>query len=381
MAHAKLPPSSAHRWIKCPGSVAFLADVQSTDSVFSREGTFVHDVAAKLLATPGRPATDMLGHTDGEFEVDPEMAGHVQTYLDVVDSLVLLHDGELRIEQKVVFTDEIWGTADALVWSPRRLDIVDLKYGAGKFVDVLGNDQCMTYAIAALTSSPKGVDVDTIGLHIVQPRCLDADGAAHRHYDIDRKQLAAFGKMLIAAARATEDPNAPLVAGDHCGFCEKKGECPAFRDRALKAAQAVFPSLDVTKPVRPPHPTTYSPADLGSILRTLDHVDTWTTAMREHAFEQAMNGVKIPGYKLVEKIGNRKWLDEDKAAAALREIRVDPFESFVVSPAAAEKRKAPKALVDKLTYRPITGKKLVPESAKGAELNRNPFTDLDQLIR
>ena len=55
--HALLSPSSAHRWLACPASVAASAGLQDTPSEHAVVGTVAHDIAACALET-GTDAPD-----------------------------------------------------------------------------------------------------------------------------------------------------------------------------------------------------------------------------------------------------------------------------------------------------------------------------------
>ena len=56
-AHAKLSPSSAYRWIACPGSIRLSAGIPDTSSVFAEEGTAAHELCELCL----RDRTDADG--------------------------------------------------------------------------------------------------------------------------------------------------------------------------------------------------------------------------------------------------------------------------------------------------------------------------------
>ena len=49
-AHAQLSPSSAVRWMTCPGSVRMCEGIPDTSSDASLEGTMMHTVASHCLS-------------------------------------------------------------------------------------------------------------------------------------------------------------------------------------------------------------------------------------------------------------------------------------------------------------------------------------------
>lgn len=73
--HAKLSPSSAHRWIACPGSVWLSEDAPKTTSAYAEEGTKAHEIGASCLTFDTRP---------DELTDDEEMAEAVAVYVNLV---------------------------------------------------------------------------------------------------------------------------------------------------------------------------------------------------------------------------------------------------------------------------------------------------------
>ena len=385
--HVKLAPSASHRWIECPGSIALTEGIEEEDSVYAREGSFAHAVAAHCLAKCvdldsmiGKTIADVSEDEDElskltEFEVDPEMVVHLQTYLDAVEHALMETPGaDLMVERKVFLVglrDDIGGTADAIVHTPKTntLDIFDLKYGQGVLVDVVNNSQLRTYGLASLLSFPKFRDVTHVNMHIVQPR---HHLGGHTIEEMTVEELVAWGNEVIKpGAERTEMENAPLHAGDWCRFCDAKPQCPELRDMSLERTQELFQDMETLLPAKtPPKPELLSNKEIGVALKAFPIIEQWMKAVREHAYKLANSGKEIPGQKLVQKTGYRKWDNELEAQDALEMLLPEgesPFApSKLVTPAQAEKLlpKARRGIVKVLAHTPKTGTVLVSDSDK-----------------
>jgi hypothetical protein len=160
MAHAKFSPSSAHRWIPCPGSIHLESKVPDKSSKFANEGTAAHELAERSL-NEGNNAEDYIGlviHADGDkFTVDEEMATNVQVYLDLVR-------GEANEQTLIEYKSPVGyitgenkedgspanGTADCVLINGEKLTIIDLKYGKGVQVFAKENHQLGLYALGVM---------------------------------------------------------------------------------------------------------------------------------------------------------------------------------------------------------------------------------------
>lgn len=345
--HAKLSPSAAHRWSACPGSVRLSAGIESKSSIFADEGSAAHQLAERCLTDGTDPVEWLGGHVDirtgavcgarpkgppeqpGCFEVTDEMVDAVQLYVDTVREHVGAGD-EVEYEAKLDLRHipgMEFGTGDCVIFSEqkRSLTIIDLKYGRGVPVDVKSNEQLRAYALgAAKRFHNRGVE--TITTIIVQPRCPHPDGPV-RSETIDIVDLIEFRVDLEAKAKATEANDAPLVPGDHCGFCPAKAICPALRARVRAVAELEFgpavgsqgttpgvtaPGDEVTETVRPA-PGNLSPDEMARVLREADLIKGWLKAVEERANAMAREGSPPTGFKLVAGRATRRWRHEDDA--------------------------------------------------------------------
>ena len=217
-----------------------------------------------------------------------------------------------------------------MVWHAfsKTLYVFDYKHGAGIAVEVENNPQLLYYGLGALLAS--GYPAKRVKLVIVQPRCDHADGPV-RDWEIDAIDLLDFRADLKAYAEATQRADAVLVSGDHCKFCAAAPLCPALEKKAQAVAKLEF------SPV-----LSYDPAKLAAALDMLDAVDARAKAIREFAYQEAMEGRAPPGYKLVAKRAIRKWSDETALATRLE----DTFGDVLYQP---RKVCSPAQLEDELT--------------------------------
>lgn len=65
--HAELGPSSAVRWMTCPGSVLLSRGQPEDQSEYAEEGTLAHAVAARAL-NEGKDAAAYIGLTTEQLE-------------------------------------------------------------------------------------------------------------------------------------------------------------------------------------------------------------------------------------------------------------------------------------------------------------------------
>lgn len=377
-AHAKLSPSSAFRWFACPGSPEAEAAYPNVSGAHADEGTAAHTLAEHCLEN-GCDAADFLGgHVDvktgkvhrnaGEgkrvFTIDEEMADGVQTYVDLVRSLIEPGD-EYEFEAKLDLTHIPgleFGTGDFVRYRPstRSLAVADLKYGKGVVVDVRNNKQLLTYA-AGTAKRFHNRGLERVELYIAQPRAPqpgDSPPGVRKH-EIDAVELVEFRFELTEKAAATMAPDAPRIAGDHCRWCRAAADCATLKAYSLKVAEMEFGD-------EPPSVSEVSAETVANVLRQAHVVEDWVKRVKERAHAMALES-GLPGFKFVRSTSHRKWRDEDVAANFLERVVELPLDQIMAdpkmrTPAQIEKLlgKRKKEVAD-LIYKPPGKIILVPE--------------------
>ena len=254
-----------------------------------------------------------------------------------------------------------------------------------------GNKQTRTYALLALLNAPKDLvnQIDQVKVTIVQPRAPHKDGRIRSETfhiaeliewtsellkAMNRSALALEEFNMINGSRTMFDEWASKVlTPGNCTFCPALGICPALRTKALAVAPEVARAWfeDTTLETVPMISNTVpalSPEELSHILDGIDMLEDWAKAVRATAHSLAESGVTIPGYKLVDKISNRKWAaDDEKVIADLKSVikltEDQIFSRKLLSPAQIEKiiGAKRKGEITNMYHNPVTGTNLVSE--------------------
>jgi len=365
MSHSRFGPSAASRWLRCPGSVSLSEGIADESSAFAEEGTQAHALAEYCL-------TNIVDAAKAEGDYPADMRDAVQVYLDYCRGL----GGDQRlIETLVDFSEwvpEGFGTADyiAIHFDSASIDVVDYKHGMGVKVNAENNPQGMLYAIGAMREVDYLVEVETVRIHIVQPRLDHIDT-----WEVSATALTEFGQIASRAAEKALQPDPPFSPGEvQCRFCKANAICPARHEANIALAREEFGVL--------PAPATLSLEQIAAILPRLPDFEAWAKDVRQYAEQQALAGEHVPGFKLVEGRSVRQWRDEQAVIDALTEqgFSTDDYTSRkLIGLGAMEKllggKKAAKPFLDAMTVKPEGKPALVPDSDKRPALEQHSAAD------
>ena len=334
--HAKLSASGSKRWISCSASVKAEEGLPDSSSIFAQEGTAAHTLAERCL-NYNRPATFFIGEqisvekTFFEYLVDEDMAAAVQVYVDYCNNLPV----EISMREKRVCFDK-WvpdgfGTSDFIGIEERKtrsgntkvIHVVDLKYGKGVMVDALDNSQAMLYGLGTIQTLGfiYGFDEnDIVNCVIVQPR-LDHIS----EFSITVGDLLRWAdKVVIPAVKDAFSDNPTFGPGEEqCRWCKAKGSCKALKDEMFKAVYEDFGVINGETKMF--DRGKLSPVELSEVMQKIPMIKSWAKAVEAHAFNELVQGKKIPGYKIVKgKAGNRTWNDTKEVVKYLTgELKFD----------------------------------------------------------
>ena len=385
--HAIFSPSSAHRWLACPASVALSSDYADTTSAYAQEGTCAHELA-ELILNAYKSGAELVITDDIKAKWQSvgvsldDISNPVRVYTDYVQSL-LCAGSELFIEQELALagvtgeTDAV-GTSDAIILAGDTLHVIDLKFGVGVRVDAVNNPQAEIYALAALDKFDFG-QITSVTLHIVQPRLDNISVCNLSAIELERKRGeyrsgAELCNLLLERYRAGDDVSEyQRPCAKACRFCKIKAFCGALARHCLTAAGI----QDITLGAK------LDPSAIASCLGVLPLLKQWSEALSKHALSMLMRGDAIPGYKLVRgRAGNRAWGDEALVTQELAKLLPadQMYTRTLISPTQCEKLVKNKSLSkDDWNYiaRNVTRAEGKPEIAT-ADDTRPDYTELSE---
>lgn len=330
----QIRPSSAGKWVNCPGSAKMEEGLPDGDTSCADEGTVAHWIAEKILKGEELPELGSQWEVENK-EVLPvlvdsglptvtftqEMLDYVRKYTDRIS---VAQVGESHTEEHVKIFDNLEGTPDSFYFHDTALFVNDLKYGYQQ-IDARDNYQLLLYAYGVMQKYKEFYSVEDVVLTIYQPRLDRIDSYTYTREEFEEKITE-----LQRAASTTQAVNATelLTPGDHCAkyYCKARATCPALNKFVL----ADLPDMEDVED------------DIGVKLSKIPLIRSWCDAVEQEAYRLAVReGKPVSGFKAVQsRSGNRKWRSDQEAEQIMRSMRLRSEQMYnykIISPTEAEK--------------------------------------------
>ena len=374
--HSRIPPSSAERWVPCPGSVVMQERYpQDEDSEQSREGTAAHWVASAILehARGGSTseAQNFINQTaPNGVIITEEMTEAADLYAQEVLSICNTPEKlqSLQIEKRVTVRrvhEESWGTPDAWWYDSQTgiLYVWDFKYGH-RVVQPYENWQMVNYSIGLLDLLFAGTtkhDI-TVDIRVVQPRSYHHEGPI-RTWAPRSVMLRSYANRLESSAVEALGDDPRTCSGPWCRDCTGRSVCRTLQESALCAVDMIG---DLSADTLPPDSLGM---EILTLQRAADAVKYRLEALQAQAIETLLSGTLIAGWRTREGKGRQKWDKPNAEVFALGdcmeiELRKDPEP---VTPKQAIKAGIDAAVISAYSVTPSTGLKLIPDDGSKAK--------------
>lgn len=332
MKHANLAPSSAERWVNCPGSLIF-NDLPGKETIYSKEGTLAHEAAEKALYnTP----------LDNNKYSDDMIAG-AQFYKKAINAFwaeyhikLNVWETEKAVELQPITTEKGYGKIDYIGTGENCILIADYKFGMEK-VEVTDNLQLWLYMAAYVTGKQKehiSFKDYIFVIMIVQPRLNSFEIQVK-----DYRKLAEIARFLnIAAKRALIEEKMPVEYKSFypckkcCQYCKGSGQCEAQSKAAFDYAgiQNEYINGGVLEN-----------DELSEIYKQMPFIEDYIEAIKNTVKSKMESGESIPGFKMVQgRHLPKRWVNEESAIEFLKGQNLEEKQIFtykIITPTQAEK--------------------------------------------
>jgi hypothetical protein len=354
--HAALSPSSAYRFMRCPGSVREQAKYPEKPSgPGAVDGTHTHTLLENCIKGAFFEAVSFVGSTladhEGSFIVDADRAKRVQVALDHVNSIgAVIVIAEQRVNPAhLIGRDDMSGTVDIQAHTDDTLHVIDYKDGMNE-VEAEGNEQLELYALGVLAGFKLPINAEypfkNVTMTIIQPKLAMKGGNPISSYTMTVREVLDLIPKYVVGGAAVDNPDAPLVPGDkQCKYCRASG-CSARAKEAMKMSGIAFPSLpttvqQVSDQVAAQDPASMTSDQLRQILEAAPLMRQTIEQAEAEAQRRLESGQSVPGLKLVYGRGSQAWaIPEDQVVEKLKGMGVPKdavYKTAVVSPAQAKK--------------------------------------------
>lgn len=328
--HLSIGGSTAARTVKCPAWISRSKDIpRSTENAAADLGTLKHH-AMEAYYRDGKDFSDLVGVLSyNDIILDEDMV--IDSLLPAQEAADTVFDKyqveNIYIEPFVQYIEGLaGGSIDVLGFSEDGKTCVTLDWKFGRIlVDVVDNKQVLMYTLSAIKDKiiPEA-DLDKIERFVgvvVQPK----QSFTPQVWEFGIEEVVKFQTELDAAIESSQSDTPIAKTGGHCQYCPAAPYCP---EKLELIGGLIAPKIAEDR-------------DLSTAMKLVPEIEDWCKDVRKHTHDTLNRGVKVPGFKLVEKRATRKWASESEVAALIRNAKKitlsEGFENKLRSPAQIEK--------------------------------------------
>ena len=343
--HSRLAPSKASVWTVCTAAPVLEEEnadrIVEKSSKYADEGTKAHEVADCLMKgqkVPHWATREMIDHGNGYKRFCQSLHP---------SGLAISVNVELSVPLFYLIEDN--GHVDYCVWNSetRILHVVDYKYGAGVTVLAERNKQMSIYARSVIEHRFPDLPGDAkVHLHIYQPRSRKEEGqgpVSTWGTTWDHLRLFTEKEIAVPAQLILERADHLLKfrpSDETCRWCPCAPFCGA-RNEYLVTGVSVVKQLVEKAPIQPTKPENLTDSQLVQIIEHSGELKKWLEQVEEYVWNRNRAGRPVPGTKLVEGRGTRKWSDEEQVLIYAQQLKVRALVDVVpelLSPFALEEK-------------------------------------------
>jgi hypothetical protein len=329
---------NAFRWVECALSEKRLNTHVPPPSEATLEGRAAHAVAAAVLTGDANCAADLVDRDCGGIQVTPEIATHVQTYLDFIGHPSLMH-----VEKLVSINDFISVKPDCVIDAENYLHIIEFKYGY-KIVEPYVNYQLILGAAAFLRRNH-----EHIKLTVVQPRAHHRFGPIRTHVATPI-ELDYHFRFIKERAQRTFATAPAGICGNWCADCLNTTSCQALTHSIYEGFH-LYEECGLG---------TVKPGEMKDEFKFLcdlqARVKTRLNALEAEIEARMKSGEYLPELFLKPRFGNRTFCIPAATIEAL--TGKSAFKQVPVTPADLEKEGVADSVLNAVTTRPQVGHKI-----------------------
>jgi hypothetical protein len=313
MIHLEVGGSTASRTLACSGWIDASKDIPSRPAGQAAiDGSMHHEVQEMCQKTETHPE-DHLGFVYKENGLERVFDGEDLILSDIAYNatnalLDELDIDQLEIEPFLQYVEgKVGGSTDLLGLSDdgKTLLSLDYKFGRNR-VTAENNSQLLFYPMCARRDKKTAdmfAKVEKLVLVIIQPQVKGVVDT----WECTIKDLDAFELAFNKALDKVYLPNPPRTPGSHCNWCPAAPFCEAKRQSVHQATLLGARSHN----------------ELSAAAAMVQEVEQWVKDVHEELYLQLNRGVKVDGWKIVDKQAKRAWVDEKKARDYLVKNKVD----------------------------------------------------------